>query len=121
VLEAAGQFGDDPAELIPGGSGIIGPDSQWIAGPVVGREEIVYADVDIDAIAGEQMAFDAAGHYNRPDIFQLTVDDRPRNQVTWMAQQQPALQSPPFGQASTSNAERSANPLSVERRAVPTD
>lgn len=30
---------DDPEELIPGGSGIIGTDGQWIAGPVVGREE----------------------------------------------------------------------------------
>lgn len=85
ILGAAGQFGEDPEELIPGGSGIIGPDSHWIAGPVSGREEIVYADVELDMIGGEQMAFDAAGHYNRPDIFRLTVDDRPRPQVDWLS------------------------------------
>ncbi|MGH2872340.1 MAG: carbon-nitrogen hydrolase family protein, partial [Solirubrobacteraceae bacterium] len=64
VVAAGGQFADDGDELLPGGSGIIGPDSRWIAGPVAGREEIVYGDVDLDAIAGEQLAFDAAGHYN---------------------------------------------------------
>lgn len=85
ILDAAGQFGDDPDELIPGGSGVIGPDGQWIVGPVSGREEIIYVDVDLDAIALEQMAFDAVGHYNRPDILQLTVDDRPRRPVTWLS------------------------------------
>lgn len=84
VLAEAGQFGDDPEELLPGGSGIIGPDGEWIVGPITGREEIIYADVDLATIAGEQMAFDAAGHYNRPDIFQLTVDERRRDQVTWL-------------------------------------
>jgi len=75
----------DGDQLIPGGSGIIGPDGEWLAGPVFGREEIVTAEIDLDRIAEEQQALDAAGHYNRPDVFRLTVDERPQVQVSWLA------------------------------------
>ena len=82
VLGAAGQFGENADEILPGGSGIIGPDGNWIIGPVAGREEILYADVDLASIGAEQMAFDAAGHYNRPDIFSVQIDERRREQFT---------------------------------------
>ena len=71
-------------EILPGGSGIIGPDGSWIAGPVYGREEIVYGEIDLGRIAEEHQALDVVGHYNRPDIFELTVDERPRRQVSWI-------------------------------------
>jgi predicted amidohydrolase len=87
ILDDAGQFADDADELLPGGSGIIGPDAQWIAGPVAGREELIYADVDLSLCAGEQLAFDAAGHYNRPDVFHLQVDTRPRRQIEWLGEE----------------------------------
>jgi predicted amidohydrolase len=90
LLSTGGEYGGSVEELLPGGSGIIGPDGEWLAGPVAGREEIVYADADLSVIAGEQQAFDAAGHYNRPDIFRLTVDERPREPVSWMRAAQPA-------------------------------
>jgi predicted amidohydrolase len=70
--------------LLTGGSGVIGPDGQWVAGPVVGRECIVYADLDLEQVAQEQLALDTVGHYSRPDIFTLTVDTRKRPQVTWV-------------------------------------
>jgi nitrilase len=82
LAQAMGSAGDD--ELLTGGSGIIGPDGSWIAEPVVGREAIVYAEIDLGRIAEEQQALDAAGHYNRPDVFSLTVDERPRRQVDWV-------------------------------------
>lgn len=82
VLDAAGKFGEDADDLLPGGSGIIGPDGNWIIGPVAGREEILYGDVDLASIGGEQLAFDPAGHYNRPDIFSVQVDERRREQFT---------------------------------------
>jgi predicted amidohydrolase len=86
LREAAlgGQVGAEASVLLPGGSGIIGPDASWIAGPAGNEETIVYGEIDVDRIGGEFQALDAAGHYNRPDIFQLTVDTRPRQQVVWL-------------------------------------
>lgn len=78
AMLAGGDFGGESDVLLPGGSGIIGPDGEWVVGPVAGKETIVYGEIDLDRVNEEQLAFDAAGHYNRPDIFQLTVDDRPR-------------------------------------------
>jgi predicted amidohydrolase len=83
AVGAAGEFGA-PGEILPGGSGIIAPDSSWVAGPVSGSEEIVYGEIDLDRIAEEHQALDVAGHYNRPDIFELVVDERPRRQVSWI-------------------------------------
>ena len=80
--QAMGLAEDD--ELLVGGSGIIGPDGSWVAEPVNGRKAIVYGEIDLGRIAEEQQALDAAGHYNRPDVFSLTVDERPRRQVNWV-------------------------------------
>ena len=93
LTEAMGVSGDD--ELLTGGSGIIGPDGRWLAGPVSGRETIVYAELDMARIAEEQQALDAAGHYNRPDIFSLAVDERPQRQVEWLRGADDAVQRGP--------------------------
>jgi len=82
LAEAMGVSGDD--ELCLGGSGIIGPNGRWLAGPVDGSETIVYAELDLGRIAEEQQALDSAGHYNRPDVFRLTVDERAQQAVEWL-------------------------------------
>ena len=82
LVDSMGVSGDD--ELLVGGSGVIGPDGRWLAGPVGAQETIVYAELDMARIAEEQQALDAAGHYNRPDVFSLTVDERPQRQVEWL-------------------------------------
>ncbi len=73
----------DPSLVLWGGSGVLGPDGEWLAGPVAGREEILLAELDLDRIAAEQQALDTAGHYHRPDVFHVTVDETPREPVTW--------------------------------------
>lgn len=73
-----------------GGSAIIAPDTSYLAGPVYDEETILYADLDLQRIAEEQFTFDATGHYNRPDIFQLFVDVTPRTGVTF-TQRPPAF------------------------------
>ncbi|WP_213454352.1 carbon-nitrogen hydrolase family protein [Rhizomonospora bruguierae] len=61
-----------------GGTCIIDPQAQVIAGPMPGdREGILYAEVDTDACIRARMLHDVAGHYNRSDVYRLTVDNRP--------------------------------------------
>ena len=78
-----GMSGNDPkTELIRGGSVIVGPLGDILAGPVYGQEAILTADIDLrDAIRGKY-DLDVTGHYARPDVFSLTVDERPRAAVT---------------------------------------
>jgi nitrilase len=56
-----------------GGSAILGPDGAYLAGPAYDEEAILYADLDPARLYEERQRFDAAGHYNRPDVLQLTV------------------------------------------------
>lgn len=70
--------------ILGGGSGIIGPDGRWSVGPIREAQDLVFGEIDLARIPEEQLAFDAVGHYNRPDVFQLTVDERPQRQVRWL-------------------------------------
>lgn len=67
-----------------GGSGIVGPDGNWVAGPVVGHEELVVAEVDRARLEAERMSVDPSGHYNRPDVLSLTVDRRRQSPVRFI-------------------------------------
>lgn len=67
--------------MMRGGSAIIGPLGTVLAGPHFEGETILYAQIDPDDVQRGKFDFDVVGHYGRPDIFQLTVDDRPKNTV----------------------------------------
>ncbi len=56
-----------------GGSAIIGPDGSYVVEPVREGEELLVAEIDLDRIAEEKLALDVAGHYSRPDLFDLRV------------------------------------------------
>lgn len=73
--------GDDP--LIRGGSVIIDPLGQVLAGPLYGQAGILVADIDLADRTRSHLDLDVVGHYARPDVFQLQVDDRPRQPVTF--------------------------------------
>jgi nitrilase len=60
--------------LYTGGSVIVAPDGEIIAGPLDASEGILYADCDIEQMVRQKMSTDYAGHYNRPDIFELRVN-----------------------------------------------
>ncbi len=69
--------GNDPATvLMRGGSCIINPLGQVLAGPDYERERILLADLDPQEIARGKYDFDVAGHYSRPDVFRLHVNER---------------------------------------------
>ena len=69
---------DHPGWVEPGNSVIIDPTAKILAGPARHEEMILYASVDLAAVRAARRLFDPTGHYNRPDIFQLRVDTRPR-------------------------------------------
>ena len=70
-----------------GGTCVFAPDGTTIADSTAGEETIVYADLDLARIPQEQAALDMVGHYNRPDIFTLSVDERPRQPLATLRDQ----------------------------------
>ncbi len=64
-----------------GGSMIVDPFGRVLAGPHYEGEAVLVADLDLNEIPKGKFDFDAVGHYARPDIFQLTVDERPKPAV----------------------------------------
>lgn len=75
-VEQAGEW------VEPGNSVIVGPNGDLLAGPARHQETILTADIDLAAVHAARRLFDPVGHYNRPDIFRLTVDTRPRSAFT---------------------------------------
>lgn len=71
-----------------GGSAIINPLGKVLAGPDFSGETILYADIDLAEVARGKFDFDVVGHYARPDIFKLHVDDRPKNAVNRLSQRE---------------------------------
>ncbi|MEG1592929.1 MAG: carbon-nitrogen hydrolase family protein [Oscillibacter sp.] len=56
-----------------GGSCVIDPYGHYVTQPVWDREEIIYADLEMDKVPMSRMEFDVAGHYTRPDVLELSV------------------------------------------------
>ncbi|MFF5718796.1 nitrilase-related carbon-nitrogen hydrolase [Streptomyces buecherae] len=76
--------GDAPdTVLINGGSVIVSPLGEVLAGPLRDGEGILTATLDLDDLARARFDFDATGHYARPDVFALHVDESARAAVTY--------------------------------------
>lgn len=60
--------------LCRGGSAIIDPLGNYVAGPVYDKEEILFANLDLQQIVQSRFDFDAAGHYSRPDLVKRLID-----------------------------------------------
>lgn len=75
-----------------GGSVIVNPMSQVVAGPLGAGEEILYADCDLELGIRMKLRHDFAGHYNRADVFQLQLNRNPGGLIggTTPASEQPS-------------------------------
>ena len=91
-------FGEDPeAVLSRGGSCIVGPLGEVLAGPDYEGETILVADLDLGDIPRAQLDFDAVGHYARPDVFRLEVNEQPTPAVSGISSAMPVDAEEPLG------------------------
>ena len=75
-LNASEEVAKLPEIVCRGGSCIIDPYGHYVTEPVWDKEEIIYADLDMDKVPASRMEFDACGHYSRLDVLKLIVEDK---------------------------------------------
>jgi predicted amidohydrolase len=80
-FELASDFSSEGPVLLNGGSAIIAPDASYVVELVRGREELLTAELDLRRVAEEKLLLDTAGHYSRPDLFEVKVNRTPLKQV----------------------------------------
>ncbi len=73
---------DPDAYIMRGGSAIIDPLGKVLSGPRFEEEVLLTAELDLNALPRAKLDFDVAGHYARPDIFSLSVNESPQSPVT---------------------------------------
>ena len=71
-----------PEEICRGGSAIIDPFGEYVCPPLYGAEGVLYAELDLNLIHQGHLDFDVVGHYNRPDVFKLSVNEAPNPPLT---------------------------------------
>lgn len=75
----------DPQEWVnDGDSVVVDPQGKVVAGPFRRELGILYAEVDTARVAPARRALDVAGHYSRPDVFDLQVRRAPAEAVRFV-------------------------------------
>jgi nitrilase len=74
-------WGGEEDWLNRGYSAIVAPDGEILAGPLIEKDGILTAEVDASAARASRQEFDPVGHYSRPDVFRLVIDEAARPQV----------------------------------------
>jgi predicted amidohydrolase len=77
--------GEDKDLILTGGSAVIAPDSDYLEGPVFDESCILYAEIQPERITEGRLVLDTDGHYSRPDVFHLEVNDQPQSNVTFQS------------------------------------
>lgn len=86
-LEGLEDLAAQPEVMCRGGSAIVSPLGEVLAGPLYGEEGILTAELDLAEVARGKFDLDVVGHYARPDVFRLIVDERPKLPVETTVQE----------------------------------
>src|SRR5690606_28174275 len=83
-----------------GGSCIVSPSGELLAGQAGAEETILVAELDLDVAVDKRSIHDFAGHYNRADLLGLVVHPTPHTifKAPWQ-QAQRASSAPPVADA----------------------
>jgi nitrilase len=88
-LDGVEELAHLPEIVCRGGSVIIAPLGEVVAGPLYDQEGTLFADLDLAEIARSRFDFDVTGHYARPDVFKLTVNEKPSLPVVYQTTDEP--------------------------------
>jgi nitrilase len=81
-LESSEELAEQPEVMCRGGSAIVSPLGEVLAGPLFGEEGVLTAELDLGEVARSRLDFDVVGHYARPDVFRLEVNELPARSVS---------------------------------------
>ena len=76
-------YPNDDEWINPGDSVVVAPNGKIFAGPLHEEYGVLSADIDLERVGDARRTLDVAGHYGRPDVFQLDVNRGPRKHVTF--------------------------------------
>ena len=82
-LPGVEELASQPEIMCRGGSAIVGPLGDVLAGPLYDQEGILYADLDLGEIVRGRFDFDVVGHYARPDVLRLIVNEEAQAPVAY--------------------------------------
>ena len=74
---------NEPDMMSSGGSVIISPMGDILAGPLWHQEGLLIADLDFSILAKSKLDFDVVGHYSRKDVFNFDVLNQPEMVTVW--------------------------------------
>lgn len=72
------ELANQPEVMCRGGSAVVSPFGHILAGPLFDQEGVLFAELDMALVVQGKFDFDVVGHYARPDVFQLTVNEGPK-------------------------------------------
>jgi nitrilase len=75
-LEGLDDLDGQPEVMCRGGSAIVSPLGEVLAGPLYDREGMLFAELDLAEVVRSRFDFDVVGHYARPDVLRLVIDER---------------------------------------------
>jgi predicted amidohydrolase len=73
-------------KLQRGGSAIIAPDISYVVEPVFDEASIIYGKLNLDLVKQGKLLLDTDGHYSRPDVFELRVNDKQNKNVIFTSE-----------------------------------